>query len=313
MLNKAKILLMAFIAMSIFFTSCEDTTEEVTPVLPKPATNLQATSASETEVLIRWTESEDQATEGFIGYKLSVIDETGNAILSNQAVNDYQQGGVVTVSGLTEGQIYDFSVVAVNADGDSEPITIKWSPAIRLNETVNEGEIKLYGSASQFGSGIRIYAEDELFDTKGPEILTIAQKAAWHFAFDDSNDMFRFGSADEVSIGANADNPEFPGQLSNVYNAATLNDVFDSQALNQSTFSNKLITLSEAEYANYDGVVLAFRVPTNETDIYHYGKILIKKNPEGGYVFNAGTSDQYIDCVVSYQRTANVPYAKLGL
>jgi hypothetical protein len=313
MLSKAKILFLAFLAMSIILTSCTDDEEEPEKVLPKAPTNLQATSLSDTEVMIRWTVSEDHEAEGFEGYKLSVIDETGNAVLSNQAINDYQAGGVVTVTGLTEGKIYDFTVVAVNGDGDSEPITIKWSPAIRLNQTVNEGEIRLYGSASQFGSGMRIYAEDDLFDARGPEILTIAQKAAWHFAFDDTNDMFRFGSADEVSIGANAANPEFPGQMSNAYNASSLNDVFDSQALNQSTFTNKLFTLSDSQYADYAGVVLAIRVPTAESGVYHYGKILIKKNPAGGFVFNSGTSDQYIDCVVSYQRTANVPYAKLGL
>lgn len=312
MLTKAKILFLAFLAMSIILTSCTDDEEEPELILPKPATQLQATSLSDTEVMIRWTVSEDHEAEGFIGYKLSVIDETGNAVLSNQSVNDYQPGGVVTVSGLTEGHIYDFTVVAVNGDGDSEPITIKWSPAIRLNQTINEGEIRLYGRNSEFGSGMRIYAEDDLFDSKGPEILPVAQKAAWHFAFDDTNDMLRFGSADEVSFGASYPNPEFPGQISNAYNAASLNDVFDSQALNQSTFTNKLFTLSDSQYADYAGVVIAIRVPTAETGVYHYGKILIKKNPAGGFVFNAGTNDQYIDCIVSYQRTANVPYAKLG-
>lgn len=311
MLNKAKNIFLAFIAISVILVGCEEeTTEE--PVLPAAPTNLQATSVDESTVNIRFDISADHSAEGFVGYELDVIDEAGNSVLSNSQISNYTTGGVITVQNLSEGKIYDFKVTAVNADGESEAISVKWSPAYRLNNTINNVEIRVYGSASQFGSGLKVYSEDE-FGDKGPEILTVASKAMWNLAFDDTNDMFRFGSADQVSIGANSDNPTNPAELSSkLYDAAALNDVFDSEALSQATFTPNLVNLGAATYNDFNGIVLVFRI-MNDDNTYNYGKILIKKDAtDGNFVFNEGTSDQYLDCVISYQRTADVPYAKIG-
>ena len=313
MLTKAKILFLALIAMSIFLTSCEDdTTEDVDSILPAAPTNLQATSIDSTTVHIKWDLSVDDTAAGFVGYKLTVISETGAEVLSNQSINNYQAGDAVEVTSLSEGMVYDFNVVAVNADGVSSVATVKWSPAVRLNQTVNEVAIKIYGKDSQYGSGIKMYAEDTDFGLIGPEILSIARKAEWHLAFDSNNDGYKFGSADMVSIGVNSDNPENPAQLSSkVYNADALNKVFDSKALDQATFTNSLADLKDAMYADYTGLVLVFRVP--EGTSYNYGKILIKKDTsDGDFVINGGTADQYIDCVISFQRKADVPYAKFS-
>lgn len=312
MLTKAKILFLALIAMSIFLTSCEDdTTEDVDSILPAAPTNLQATSIDSTTVHIKWDLSVDDTAAGFVGYKLTVISETGAEVLSNQSINNYQAGDAVEVTSLSEGMVYDFNVVAVNADGVSSVATVKWSPAVRLNQTVNEVAIKIYGKDSQYGSGIKMYAEDTDFGLIGPEILSIARKAEWHLAFDSNNDGYKFGSADMVSIGVNSDNPENPAQLSSkVYNADALNKVFDSKALNVPTFSNSLADLKDAMYADYSGIVLVFSITT--ADGVNYGKILIKKDTDGDFVFNGGTNDEYLDCVISYQRKVDVPYAKFS-
>jgi hypothetical protein len=316
MLTKAKILFLALIAMSVFLTSCEEeTTDDPQLVLPAAPSNLQANSIDSNTVNIKWDLSVDDGTTGFVGYQLTVIDETGAEVISKQAISNYTAGSVVTVESLTEGMIYDFSVVAVNADGVSTATTVKWSPAVRLNETVNEVPIKIYGMNSQFGSGIKMYSEDLDFGLIGPEVLPVKRKAEWHLAFDSNNDGYKFGSADMVTIGSTQDNPTNPAQLSTkVYNESALNNVFDSEALDQATFTNSLADLKDAKYSDYKGLVLVFRVPTATAGVYNYGKILIKKNnTDGGFVFNTNTNDEYIDCVISYQRKEDVPFAKIGL
>lgn len=309
MLFKAKNIFLAMLAMSLILIGCEEETED--PVLPAAPTNLQATSVNETTISIKFEASADASMAGFLGYYINVIDDAGNSVLTDDTLATYQSGTKINIQNLEEGKVYDISIAAYNEDGRSDAISVKWSPAYRLNSTLNGVEIKVYGSASQFGSGLKVYSDDGI--DIGPEILTIASKAMWNLAFDDSNNMFRFGSANEVSIGASSPNPTNPAEISaKMFNAASLDDVYDSEALSQSTFSTKLIDLGSNDYANYSGMVLIFRI-TNDDNTINYGKILIKKDTtDGNFVFNEGTSNQYIDCVISFQRTSDVPYAKIG-
>lgn len=312
MLNKAKIIFLAFLAMSIFLTSCEDDTED--PVLPGAPTNLQATSIDSTTIAIKWELSADHGTEGFVGYVLNVIDETGASFVTDREILDYAFDDVENIDGLTHGKKYTISVASVNNDGTSDAISIEWSPAYRLNETLNNVTVRVYGAQSQNGSGLKVYTDWDGLDGHGPEVLSVARKAEWNLAFDDTGGKIRFGSANEVSIGQSSDNPLYPAKLSNrYYNSTDLNSVFDSKALNKdATFNEDIITLTDEKYASLDGLVLVFAVPTDQENIYNYGKILIKKDTsDDNYVFNEG-NDQYIECVISYQRKEDVPYAKLG-
>lgn len=313
MLNKAKNIFFALIAMSVIFVGCEETTDTVEKPLPAAPTNLQATSINETTVNIKFDASSDNDSTGFVGYEIEIIDAAGNAVGTDTLTAQASASGYLTsISNLEEGKVYSFNVSSMNDNGKSEAATVKWSPAFRLNTTINNVAIKVYGSKSQYGSGLKIYSEDE-FGDKGPEVLTVAKKAMWNLAFDDTQSKIRFGSADAVSVGANSDNPTNPAQISNkLYDVTSLDEVFDSQALSQGSFTSNLIDLGSSVYTSNKGIVLVFRIK-NDDNTYNYGKILIKKDAtDGNFVFNDGQDDNYLDCVISYQRTSDVPYAKIG-
>ncbi|MFN3270901.1 MAG: hypothetical protein ACK42G_09955, partial [Candidatus Kapaibacteriota bacterium] len=87
----------------------------------------------------------------------------------------------------------------------------------------------------------------------------------------------------------------------------TLDNVFDSQALNARNFStNYYIDLADPDYKN--GIVIIVRTKAPGATDWNYAKVLIKPGPNG---LLQGTPDnRYIECEISYQKKTGVPYAK---
>jgi len=82
-------------------------------------------------------------------------------------------------------------------------------------------------------------------------------------------------------------------------NVNSLNDVFDSEALNAKTFAEREIDLTQ-----YSGnIVLVVRTADN-----HYAKVLVKY--VNGSFLQGSEPNRYVECEVSYQKAAGVPYAR---
>ena len=85
------------------------------------------------------------------------------------------------------------------------------------------------------------------------------------------------------------------------FEAESLNDIYDSQALSANNFAERIVDLSQLNTTSN----VVFIVRTNEAP-YNYAKVMVINN-DG---FLQGTADnRYVEVVVSYQMTAGVPYA----
>ena len=282
----------------------DKTSNGVTFTVPSanPATGLKATSISDTEVALMWTLSTDENLANFQGYWLYVYPEGGTAgtpIAIPKATNKFN------VTGLDEGVIYNFDLHAVidyNGNNMLSPkATVKWSPAVRFNINNNLDVIKLYESASDFGSGLALYDASG----KAPKTLKVTSGAEWDLGLYTSGGVLQFGSAKSIlakysSFTGTAKKCEMSSEY---YDVASLNDVYDSQALNGSkhTFSEKFVDLNTINTINNAVFIVRTNVPS-----WNYAKVMVLN--KGGFLQGA-TGNQYIEVVVSYQSVQGVPYA----
>lgn len=266
----------------------------------KPAVGLMATSVDKDKVALKWTLSADESNSNFVGYWLYVYvpgGQMGDPIELQKGYN------TTTITGLTEGTIYNFDLYAVvkynNQDMLSPKVTIQWAPAIRFNMNVNDDVIKVYESASSLGSGL------VLKDAQGnaPKTLTVANGANWDLGLYTNGGVVEFGSAKNIlakysSFSGTAKKCEISDTR---YDVALLNDVYDSQALSGQTYSEQIINLATATASNN----LVFVVRTNAPS-WNYAKVMVLN--KSGFL-QGSTGNRYIEVVVSYQSVQGVPYA----
>jgi hypothetical protein len=273
------------------------------PVAP---TAIKATSITDSIVHLTWTPSEDEGKAIFAGYEL-IMSEQGGAPLAPVAIA--KNATPYEIKGLTQGTVYTFEIRGIyNAEAKNAvsiaAASISWSPASRFDETANEVPIRVYGTQSQFGSGLSLFDETE----GAPTIFKIASSPDWQFCLYTTDGALEFGSAAaQTKYTYNAGAPR-ETQIADVdIFANSLNDAFLGATLNSFNFTSKVVNLNDAKYSGQDkGVVLVVRV--NSTTGYNYAKVLVKKVANK---FLQGTGDDsYLECVVSYQKVKGVPYAR---
>ena len=295
---KIRNILVLLATLSLIIAACNETT---TPSVVKPdaPTSLMATSIDSATVRLKWTLSTSESTTGFTGYTLYIGPGPFQPISIQKGTNTYD------VKGLNEGTIYSFTLYAnIDTVQSANAASIQWSPASRFVTNVNDATIKLYETASNFGSGL------ELYDESGgaPKTLTVASGSNWNLALDTRTDGKTI-VASPTLINYNYGSQPPITQISSDYfdNLTSLDDVFDSQALDAGNFDVRAITLEDLGITANTGVVFILRTKVGSNSDYTYAKVLIK-NVNGSWL--QGTSpDRYIECVVSYQKTPGVPYA----
>lgn len=251
---------------------------------PNKVTNLMATSGGSTSVLLKWTAPTTSATAELASYELTVT-PGGSTVTIPKTQTTY------TVTGLTEGTTYTFSIKSKGTNGAvSGTTTVSWAPASR------SGVIRLYGSSSSQGSGV------DFNGTSNP--LTIANGGSWDLCFDDK-DPLAPGIGSPAQSGYVNDQYKFPNDdvAKKTYvstlrwtGLTSLDQIFESEMLNAGTMEQlQLIDISSP---------FAFVVKTAEGN---YAKVLVLA--DGGQVIHGSGSNKYIEIVVSYQSTPNVPYA----
>ncbi len=297
--NKLTALFTLLFAFGIFMTACEDTTDPTDPVVTYPAapTNLMATSISNTEIALKWTLSTSEADTNFLGYKVFVngTDWTSTPLVKGTTM--------ATVTDLDEATEYTFSVYGVFKNGNKSqtPATIKWAPAFRFTTNVNEATIKLYVTSSDLGSGLNIY------DAEGhaPKGLKVASIEDWSLGLETkTTGVIKFGPAGSLDYSAAGKTLKTVYLVSAPVYVDNLSDVFDSEVLSAKTFVTSYVDLTQIAAAA-NGKNAVFYVKEIRDGAAHYAKVLVK-NVSGSYL----QDDSYIECEVSYQTGADLPYAK---
>jgi hypothetical protein len=301
---KTVLLLAGFFVSLLFFSACEESTNttEPNPAVAGPD-SMKATSLNETTVRLRWKLSPDESKTYFKDYVLYISPGAFAPRVISKGTN------TIDISGLTDGTIYTFELRARNVD-DKESVgsaKIMWSPAFRFTKNNNDEPIRVYETASQFGSGLQLYDPN----TGKPRTLKVASGEFWNLGLYTKSGEQSLYTANYISDN-NLYNfptpPSYTTEISeDIFLTNTLDNVFDSQALNARNFSkNYFIDLADPDYKN--GVVIIVRTKAPGQADWNYAKVLIKPGTSG---LLQGTPDnRYIECEISYQKKVGVPYAK---
>ena len=297
-----KTMLVLLSTMALMLVACEE--DLVDPVVekPEPVTNVQATSGSSTEIIIRWVASTSEADASFKDYEVVITPGAIAPIYVAKGIN------TITIPNLVEGEIYTITIKATCTCDNAEPsdgASVTWSPASRFTEAGTGSDIKLYEYTSSFGSGMEFYFVDEDFpEDSGPMIRKTTDGELWDIGLN-TKDKFVISSPklfDWVSLPPVEDRKHVEIS-SDVIVAESLNDVFDSQALNlaYSSFDEREIDLSLYNKS----IVLICRVMQPGEMEFNYAKVFVE------YKNGSFLQDQsYVQCKISYQKTAGVKYAR---
>ena len=297
-----RILASLVLASTVFFVSCEENSlidpPSGTPMAP---TNVRVSTRSETSIAVRWSRPSADTVVA-TGYDIIATPATGSPITVSASATD----SITTVTGLTEGTVYTFTVrTKAGSNMSSASNGVMWAPAKR---TTVAG--RMYVSASSQGSGLNL--------STGAN-LTIANGGQWDLCLDDKDGRILVGSPGVSGYVNNSF--QFPnGQDARIVRlrnmtvrAASLNDIWESSSLgnagDQTTFQEQLFDLSAASLDKSTGVgfVAAVFSGANTTTPVNYAKVLVKAV---GGSFVQGTGDgRYVEVEVSYQTAQNTPYA----
>ncbi len=296
-LKKVPALLFALVALVA--VSCNTNDGPVDPgSKPGTPTALKAQSRA-TGVGLKWDAPASGVTPS--GYRI-YYNVTGTATkLSVDVAGATNTSGVVT--GLIVGTRYEFTVQALNGTtvGDATA-ALEWAPA---NRTVI---LKLYSSQSASGSGLIVFSGV-------PRVASTAFGELWDLCFDDKDSLNPAISSPGVSSYVN-DSYKFITDPSKdakiVYmgreytNVNDLNDIYETVDLKtaSTTFKEDSRVLSTVGGTGNIAFVFAQK---NSPASYTFGKVLVRRS--GTSFIQGSNPNKFIEVEVSYQTTADVPYA----
>lgn len=297
MFKKISILAAMFVAL-FAFNAC-DPTVNPEPDKPDAIVLLQATSIDATTVGLRITSSPSETNALFDGYYLKIT--PGTFPVEKIPVSSKN---LYSVTGLSEGTEYTFSVYAKYTSGEVSPdVSVKWSPATRYSS-----EIKVYEFTSSLGSGLNLH------DYEGtPKTLTIGFASKWDICLDTREGVYVIGSPKASNYTDNDYKFTANGQYArdlDVYKVFegydNLNEVFDTKAINE--YSNPTQNVYDFT-SRTTGFVMAVKTyPV--TGSSYYAKVLVESN--NGKILQGTAPNRYVQLKVSYQKVASIPYAVFG-
>jgi hypothetical protein len=301
-------------SFGIMAVGCNDNPTDNTPTGVAAPTGLKATSLSETSVKLAWVVP--NAT-GISGYMVSWKATNGNAsdTGSNTATATAATGAnqEYTVSGLTAGQEYTFYVRTMVGTDLSSAVSVNWAGAARYTDG-GARTLRMYEKASNtYGSGL-------LLDPNlgGPRMAFAKNEAGnvqliWVYA--PANGAS--GSYDTLIIGCPPAFPEYAQSAdfyANTYISdpsfygTSLDDIYPGASLDQLINTSSNANVFKFRVNETSGVGDGFYVRIGTAGNYHYARVFIRNY--GGSLVQGSSPDRYLTLDVSYQNTANLPYAK---
>lgn len=278
-------LLALLLISALIFASCEDSNDPVVPDVKdvNPPTNLMANAKDDSTIVIKFTPSISRDSSNFKDYVLYISPGTDKKVIDKSS-------NMITITGLNSGTIYTFEVAARNTkEKESAKASVSWATATRFNN------IRLYETDSDFGSGLELFNSE----TQKPANYKIADSDKWDLALDTRNDSYDFGSPFLTSY----DIPSPRRTLVYIPNDSwtgvnSLDDVFDTEVLNP----------NEEQLINFTTVTKGFVIAV-KTEDNHFAKVFVKA--VDGKILQGTANNRYIEVDISYQKTANIPYAKV--
>lgn len=296
------------ILAGFFVVGCEETPSDPVDTRPDAPTDLEAVTLSESSVGLRWVGAIPTGSKYDISWTNSDGSSTGEGTV-NEAT-------AYTVSGLTNGVEYTFSVTFVNSDGDeSLPTTINWAPAPRYTAD-GDGSvavIRIYEKAAPTGKGSGLILDPALGGPSNESVAT-GVLANIQLAADVQGNTFSIGPSkapEFETVFANWD--EFPNnvQVSDDYYLATSLDTWYSNASLAGLFTenskNAFISVPN-QLQNSQGMAFAVRIGTGTPNVFKYARVLVVPDTNGLLVRNDGNN--YVVLHISFQSTAGLPFAK---
>ena len=294
-------LLTALVAVMFAFNACEEDTVAPVEDTPTAPIGLEATSINSTTVHLKWQNDGNIDLTQVKDYTVTYYPENTSSDNAPE-LSAAKANEAFEVTNLDEDKVFIFEVVTNYKNGNSSTAsTIKWAPAMRF-EKVDGNTIKLFASdVTDQGSGLALYEDDGLGDFF-PTVKTIKNIAEWNLGLDTKGGEIKFGSASQLSY-ANASTATESAAISEAVPAESLNEVFDSQKLDNKNYTQNFHTLT-----NVASSVVVYVKHTNGAGEDHYSKILLKY--VNGSFLQGTPGNQYVEIEVSYQVNAGFPYAK---
>jgi len=283
---KYKMLLVALSFATLIAVGCNENTTTPLETVPNAPTGLMATSLGADMIGIKWT----VPTGEYTGYKIK-LSATGMADTTYTFTDKTKN--MFSVSGLTEGTNYTFSVSSVNgATASATAPSITWSPARRYTQ-VGGFNIQVYEYSSSKGSGLRLFDPS----TQAPAVYSKTEGGdKWDIAF--NND----GTPDSIDAGSprllyTLLNPRIT-LVGKITPANSLDDVYETEDLTAS--SETYFSLPNLSTTGYVFVV--------KTADGNYAKVFVKQLL-GKILQGTILDDQYVTVEISYQAKVGVPHA----
>jgi len=296
MLYKKILGLILITALSAFlFVACDETTATEDPV-PKPISNLMATSIDSATVALKFDASPSEIEALFKEYVVEITPGTFSPIIIPKGTT------IANITGLPEIKEYTFSIKAVFSNGKaSVPVSVKWAPAHRYNFS-----IRVYEYASSRGSGL-VFQDDD----GQPRTLTAASNVKWDICLDTRNNIYQIGSpkaSDYTDDKGNYNNNNQPARNLDIYkvveNVDKLSDVFDSQGIDKNPNPlQKMIDFT----TKTKGFVLFVKSYPPGNPAGNFAKVFV--TAKNGVILQGTAPDRYVELEVSYQKTPGLPYA----
>jgi hypothetical protein len=289
------IMLFTATILLLLIGACSSTDNPVTPETPlKPPSNLMAYSKDKDQVGLTWTTSTDESATNFGSYQLRV--KTGGTVVGGSY---YPAKGSVsyTITGLTEGTIYDFVLSTKTSSGTvGDSVVVKWAPASRIVGDQSGKALQLYEWQSSKPSGLDLknsagYAE--MVSMAG----TLKTQADVLFGYPYVNDKVDLGIENPAVESASLKSTK----ISTVtYNTNTLDDPKTAPPGTE-TYTKDVLEIEKT-------TVSTGRIVFLKTQEGNYVRVLITN--KNGFMIQGTSPDRYLEVLVSYQSVTGVPYAK---
>lgn len=276
--------------VTLFAASCNTNEDPLNPStqVPTAVDSVAATAVSGTTVGLKWAYPTTPSI-AITGFRVTV--KNGTTVVKTQQVASTAR--TASVDGLTAGTIYSFEIKAVNSDTASTAKAISWAPAVRAT-----GTYRIYETSSGNGSGLELSAT--------PQTLRVAEGGRWDLALDNRDEADSIFLA-SPRLSSYTDNEyKFPNgqagkitRLGRIFQATSLDNVYETEALAATEEDIFVFFRNTAPFG--------FVVRTQDGN---FAKVLVKS--VGGSIVQGSGDNEYIEVEVSYQTTANVPYARLA-
>ncbi len=293
-----------FLTSIVSFIGCEKNSTSTEKTALAPITNLKAYSVNETSVGLTWTPSTSENISEFGEYAITIKKPNGDILQTTSA--DRGDTAFIVIN-LTEGVIYTFEVVTTAIDGatnykNSNPVSVKWSPARRLDTDDSGLDIKVYetSSSSSFGSGLVLYHPT----SQKPKVVSISNPRTDSSYIDLYLQTHPSTSGSVELKSASLYKPSW--RLTRFSTVSR-----DANSLDNAQFAppdSSTYTLTSIQFDSTNSVTTS-RIYYFKGDNGNFGRILVQRAPNGTLIW--GTSpEQYLNLKVSYQTVPYNPYSK---